>query len=109
MMKEYFCKSKLHLILVLLLPLLFVAFGFGCSEDLGVPKDNQSPTVWLSSAPPEGSTSKYTIQLFWGGWDPDGEVRYYEYAVTDNDSGFFNPADTTGRDKWHKVFSNDSL
>jgi hypothetical protein len=53
--------------------------------------------------------SKYTIQMFWGGWDPDGEIRYYEYAITDNDSGFFDPADTTGADNWHKVFSNDSL
>jgi hypothetical protein len=108
-MKKHIFKSKLNLIVAALLIITLVAFGFGCSEDLGVKKDNQPPTVWLSSAPPEGSTSTYTIQMFWGGWDPDGEISYYEYAVTDNDSGFFDPADTTGRDKWHKVFANDSL
>jgi len=108
-MKKAIFKSKLNLVLAGLLILAITVFVFGCSEDLGVPKENQPPTVWLSSAPPEGSTSKYTIQMFWGGWDPDGEISYYEYAITDNDSGFFNPADTTGRDKWHKVFGNDSL
>ncbi len=108
-MKKYILKSKLNLVLMELLIIALVAFGFGCSEELGVKSTNQPPTVWLSSAPPEGSVSKYTIQLFWGGWDPDGEIQYYEYAITDNDSGFFDPADTTGRDKWHKVLANDSL
>ena len=81
----------------------------GCSDsDQGVVKENQPPTVWLSSAPPEGSVEKYTIKMFWGGWDPDGEIAYYEYAVTDNEGGTFNPDDTTGSDKWSKVYSNDS-
>ncbi len=81
----------------------------GCSDsDQGVEKENQPPTVWLSSAPPEGSVEKYTIKMFWGGWDPDGEIAYYEYAITDNEGGAFNPDDTTGSDKWSKVYSNDS-
>jgi len=70
--------------------------------------ENQPPTVWLSSAPPEGTTEKYTIHLYWGGWDPDGEIAYYEYAITNNGGGSFVEADTTGRDKWNKVVSNDS-
>jgi hypothetical protein len=102
-------KSKLNLFLLGLFIAILVAFGYGCSEDLGVKKENKPPTVWLSSAPPEGTTSKYTIELFWFGWDPDGEIRYYEYCITDNDLGFFDPADTTGPDKWHKVFTTDSL
>jgi hypothetical protein len=69
---------------------------------------NQDPQVWLSSAPPEGTVSSYTIQMFWGGWDPDGEIAYYEYCITDNESGVFMPEDTTGADKWRKVFRNDS-
>ncbi len=81
----------------------------GCSDnptDGGLP--NKPPTVWLSAAPPEGTVSRYTLQLFWGGWDPDGEIRYYEYAITDNQTGVFDPADTTGADKWRKVYRNDS-
>ena len=98
--------SRLSIILLILLSL--GAIWMGCSEDLGVLKENQPPSVWLSSAPPEGSVSKYSIHLYWGGWDPDGEILYYEYAITDNDSGVFNPADTVGADNWHQVNTNDS-
>jgi hypothetical protein len=108
-MKKQLFTSKLKLILAELLIVVLIAFAFGCSKQFEVKNANQPPTVWLSSAPPEGSTSKYTIQMFWGGWDPDGEIGHYEYAITNNDSGFFDPADTTGADKWYKVFSNDSL
>ncbi len=68
---------------------------------------NKPPTVWLSSGPPEGSTGTYTVQLFWGGWDPDGEIKYYEYLVTDNVTGVFSPDDTTGV-PWSPVVGNDS-
>jgi len=76
-------------------------------EYTGPEPENQAPKVWLSAAPPEGSTGKYTVQLFWGGWDPDGEIAGYEYFVTDNVSGVFDPADTVGAD-WKPVAGNDS-
>jgi hypothetical protein len=84
---------------------------FGCGDEGGVALGNQPPTVWLSSAPPEGSVSKYTIHLYWGGWDPDGEVAFYEYVVANNATGVFDPADTTstpGDYKWHRVNAHDS-
>ena len=86
------------------------AFVGGCADDqfVGTGKDNQPPQVWLSSAPPEGSVSNYTLHLFWGRWDPDGEIARYEYAITNNEEGVFDPADTTGADKWRRVYSNDS-
>ncbi len=110
-MEKHFAnlKSKSNLLLIMTLFLALSSLGSGCSEDMGVMKENKPPTVWLSSAPPEGSLTQYSIHLFWGGWDPDGEIQYYEYAITDNETGVFEPADTTGRDKWHKVFSNDSI
>ncbi len=83
----------------------------GCGDEGGPGLDNQPPTVWLSSAPPEGSVSAYTIHLYWGGWDPDGEVAFYEYVVTNNETGVFDPADTTstaGDYKWNRVYSHDS-
>ena len=80
--------------------------GCATTEPGGQLKDNQAPRVWLASGPPEGTVQSYTVRLFWGGWDPDGEIQYYEYAITDNDAGVFNPADTTGRDKWRRVFTN---
>jgi hypothetical protein len=84
-----------------------------CSVDPGGDRvDNQAPTVWLSSAPPQGTDSKYRVQLFWGGWDPDGEISHYEYAITDNESGIFDPGDTTttdGKNPWGKVYGSDSV
>ncbi len=68
---------------------------------------NRPPNVWLSAAPPEGSVTRYTVHLYWGGWDPDGRVSHYEYFVTDNTTGVFNPADTVGV-KWPTVYANDS-
>ncbi len=97
------------------LGLIAVAFSViamtGCSVDGidGEEVENLAPNVWLASAPPEGSEDTYTIRLFWGGWDPDGQIAYYEFAITDNDNGPFNPADTTGSDKWHRVVANDSV
>lgn len=90
--------------------LLVGASLVGCVSDQleGPGLENQDPKVWLSAAPPEGSVSKYTLQLFWGGWDPDGEIAYYEYCITDNEGGVFVPEDTTGADKWRKVYRNDS-
>ncbi|MFQ6676640.1 MAG: hypothetical protein ACE5LH_09930, partial [Fidelibacterota bacterium] len=54
---------------------------------LGEKTANQPPQVWLSGAPPEGSVNTYLVHLFWGGWDPDGEVSHYQYAITDNPPG----------------------
>ena len=85
---------------------------WGCGDDGGPGLSNQPPTVWLSSAPPEGSVNNYTIHLYWGGWDPDGEIAFYEYIVTNNETGVFDPADTSSADgvyKWNPVVSHDSI
>jgi len=80
-----------------------------CSPEgtTGDPYANEPPTVWLSAGPPEGSTGKYRVQMYWGGWDPDGEIAGYEYIVTENETGTFDPADTVGVD-WAPVLGNDS-
>lgn len=86
----------------------------GCSQGPGGERlENRPPNVWLSSAPPAGSESHYKVHIFWGGWDPDGEIAYYEFVITDNEDGIFDPADTTttedGVSPWRKVFANDSV
>jgi hypothetical protein len=85
------------------------AFLGACASDEigGTASENQAPNIWISAAPPEGSTSSYSVQLFWGGWDPDGEISFYEYLITDNVKGTFNPADTVGA-AWSSVVANDS-
>ena len=90
------------------------------SELAGTPLGNQAPQIWLASAPPEGSISRYTIHLYWGGWDPDGEISHYEYIMTNNEGGVFDPCDTTSTKtehcptatptyKWKTVASSDSI
>jgi hypothetical protein len=80
----------------------------GCEAYEGDVKSNQAPVVSVTSGPPDGSVSSYIVHFFWNGWDHDGDVRYFEFAITDNDSGAFNPADTTGRDKWQRTWAYDS-
>jgi hypothetical protein len=87
-----------------------VLAGGGCGTDpfTGEATENLPPKVWLSAAPPEGTAETYVVHLYWGGWDPDGEIAYYEFSITDNEYGVFDPVDTTGADKWTRVYSNDS-
>ena len=89
--------------------LVITAHMWSCSstDPAGTQLTNEPPTVWLSAAPPEGSVASYTIHIWWGGWDPDGQIAYYEFVITDNDEGVFDPADTTGADKWHIVVGNE--
>ncbi len=86
-----------------------ILFMSACASDTidGKRLDNQAPTVWLAAAPPEGSTGTYTVSLYWGGWDPDGEIANYEYLITDNITGVFSPSDTVGA-PWYPVVGNDS-
>jgi hypothetical protein len=100
--------KRLNLLLMIVMAVL-VAGGFSActNEEPGPGFENQPPQVWLSAAPPEGSTSKYTVKLYWGGWDPDGEVKYYEYLITDNQTGVFDPADLDNG-TWYTVLANDS-
>lgn len=82
----------------------------GCaSEDFtGEEFTNEAPTVWISGGPSEGGSSSFEVHLYWGGWDPDGEISRYEYLMTDNEGGLFDPADTLGA-AWNPVFRNDSI
>jgi len=97
--------------IAVIVSLLAAVAWLGCTttEKEGDRVENQPPRVWLSSAPPEGTTEKYTVHMFWGGWDPDGEIAYYEFAITDNGDGPFDPADTVGAENWHQVVGNDSV
>lgn len=70
------------------LALVFAAAG--CSRDLRVGGTaNQLPEVTITQAPrdtnvvcePGSVTSCYAVTISWIGYDPDGEVDYYRYAV----------------------------
>ena len=90
---------------------LGLACLFGCDESvfIGDPAPNKPPTVRLTGGPPEGDTTSYRIKFSWIGYDPDGTVENYEYAMSDGNPGGFDPADTTGLDAWTKIRSTDSV
>lgn len=90
----------------------FIVFALllGCSENiyLGTRKENKPPEVWLSSGPVEGSTTGYRVHFYWGGWDPDGEIAYFEFVIVDGAPIGFDQQDTTGLDKWTRTSVYDS-
>lgn len=71
---------------------LFLAFLFaitlfapGCRDEIALPIDrNQRPETVLTGAPGDSQTSVYRVHLHWNGFDPDGEVVAYEWAVTES-------------------------
>jgi hypothetical protein len=86
------------------------AFFFGCEKTfIGPAEQNRIPEVWLSSGPVEGDTTGYQVHFYWGGWDPDGEVKCYEFVVADGDPYGFNQEDTTGLEKWTQTSLHDSI
>jgi len=93
-----------------LLALLLWAYTLlSCSSDqlTGSYANNVRPKVWLAVAPPEASTVDYRVHLYWNGVDPDGTISHYEFTIADNDTGMFDPADTTIA--WHSTTALDSV
>jgi hypothetical protein len=90
---------------------LLLAMLFGCSEDvyIGDLGPNQKPQVHLTNGPVEGDTVSYQVHFYWLGYDEDGKVDYYEVALLPGNPIGFDPADTTGLDKWTKIYSTDTL
>ncbi|MDD3643382.1 MAG: hypothetical protein PHQ19_07980 [Candidatus Krumholzibacteria bacterium] len=83
----------------------------GCSNDVftGERRSNAAPEIWLSSGPVEGDTTGYQVHFYWGGWDPDGEISFFEFAIVDGDPFGFDPVDTTGIDAWTRTSAYDSV
>lgn len=45
---------------------------------------NRAPETYVTQAPAESLVAFYRAHLYWSGRDPDGQVAYYEIAVTDS-------------------------
>jgi hypothetical protein len=59
--------------------------GPGCRERLTVPVDrNLPPQTVLTGVPGDSTTNFYRLHLYWNGYDPDGAVVGYEWAITDS-------------------------
>jgi hypothetical protein len=65
--------------LVVLFPVL------GCREEPPSQFDrNKAPETFLTSAPAESSLTFYRVHLHWAGFDRDGYVARYQWAITDS-------------------------
>lgn len=56
----------------------------GCgSIPITDPSFNQRPSVELTQAPTGADSSRYSYayRIFWSGYDPDGQVDHFEYAI----------------------------
>ncbi len=98
-------------IMVALMVTAAVVLVTGCSDGAytGKKVTNQPPVVWLSSGPVENDTTSYQVHFYWSGWDPDGEIDYFEFVVTDGDPIGISIQDTMGIDKWTKTSTYDSI
>jgi len=90
--------------LVPVLTVTFVAALFaGCSKDDGAGPEpiRQAPETELTYAPLEGDTAGYRVRLFWNGYDRDGEVIRFRYAI-DDDTLETDPS------KWRSTTAKDT-
>jgi len=72
-----------------ILPLLFLVFllcflaFFPACEKNHVSVLNHRPHVSVTGGPPQGGVSNYYVTISWVGWDEDGVVKYFIYAIDD--------------------------
>ena len=70
-----------------LLALFVVAGSSGCDKQTGTFTPNLAPTVRLTHAPLSSqSREKYSYRMNWVGYDPDGRVDQFLYAIDPRDS-----------------------
>lgn len=74
-------KKILFFTLVFSLPVLLLFSG--CSHKEGRRTLNTPPHVKVSGGPPQGGVSSYSVPIFWFGWDDDGVVDHFLYAIDD--------------------------
>ncbi len=78
-------RTLLKLVPVLSLAVVTALFA-GCAKDAdpGKPPLPLAPETELTFAPLEGDTAGYRVRLYWNGFDGDGEVVQYRYAIDDD-------------------------
>lgn len=47
----------------------------------GRPVENIRPHVRLTGGPIQGDSASYTSEFFWSGWDDDGVIDHYQFAI----------------------------
>ncbi|MFN0149492.1 MAG: hypothetical protein ACKVU1_02140 [bacterium] len=64
--------------------LMISALGARCEAPKPIPPDkNRPPETMLTSAPDSSDVTYFRVHLFWSGFDPDGTVSDWQFAVDD--------------------------
>ncbi|HEU4725253.1 MAG TPA: hypothetical protein VFU59_08135 [Candidatus Eisenbacteria bacterium] len=95
-------RNILKLVPLFSVALVAALFG-GCAKDNGAGPTpvRLAPETELTYAPLEGDTAGYRVRLFWNGYDKDGEVVRFRYAV-DDDTLETDPS------KWQSTTAKDT-
>lgn len=74
--------SMIRLPIVLLLALSLAGLA-GCAKSVkpGERPQPQSPETQITYAPLQGDTASFRVHFYWSGWDKDGEVVRFRWAV----------------------------
>ncbi|HEX7078820.1 MAG TPA: hypothetical protein VF363_10375 [Candidatus Eisenbacteria bacterium] len=91
----------IRLPIVLLLALALAGLA-GCAKSVkpGKPPQPLSPETQITYAPLQGDTASFRVHFYWSGWDKDGEVVRFRWAVD---------ADTIKDEHdWHSTTSKDT-
>ncbi len=84
MMKSH----RLPGVLPILVCIVFLGLAAGCGHEKDNLILNQPPTVQITGGPLTGSLAAYTARVYWSGWDFDGIIQHFEYAVDPPSEGF---------------------
>ncbi len=75
----------------------------GCRDQDPVGDEkNRAPETYLVQSPEYNEAGFYINQLYWDGYDPDGQVAFFEVTVTDSAGNLDDVV-------WHQTFRTDSL
>jgi hypothetical protein len=53
----------------------------GCGHETDELIENDPPIVQITGGPLNQSTDSYTARIFWTGWDEDGIITHFQYAL----------------------------
>ena len=91
----------------LVLGLALLGAGCGGEAIVGERVPNAAPDTQVESTPPNLDETTFSIEFFWSGSDPDGEVVAFEWIITDNGpNNVIAPADTAV--EWNRTVVTDS-
>jgi hypothetical protein len=65
----------------LVLFLALAGAAAGCGHETGRPIASLRPFVQITGGPISGSEDSYTARIYWSGWDEDGIIDHFEYAL----------------------------